>query len=207
MKLHCPSCGANIDFGNAASILATCSYCRALVVRQDMNLEAIGVSGALHQEATILQLQTSGTDRRGRFMLTGRLQKQWAQGYWSEWVASYADGTYAWLSEAQGFFALMTPTQPPDVSFDLLSVEQTVTLAGKTFVVSDIKTSTIIAIEGQLPLKTGMGEIVHSVDLQSDAATFASIERDSSGNLSACVGKLFEAEELRLEHLRHLEGW
>jgi hypothetical protein len=207
VKLNCPSCGAQIDFVNAAVILSTCSYCRALVVRQDMNLEAIGISAELHQEATILQLQTLGKDRQGKFVLTGRIQKQWERGYWSEWVASYADGKFAWLSEAQGFFALMVPVQSPKIAFASLSVEQSVVIAGQTFVVSDIKTSTIIAIEGQLPFKTRMGEIVHSVDLQADASTFASIEYDSSANITACVGRLFEAEELHLEHLRHLEGW
>ena len=38
----CPSCGAPVKFQWSSAVQTVCPYCRSILVRHDVNLEAVG---------------------------------------------------------------------------------------------------------------------------------------------------------------------
>ena len=81
----CPSCGAPVTFTSAQSLLAVCSYCRASLIRRDLDVEQVGTMSALLEDSTPLQLAAEGVWRSTHFAVVGRVQIRWEQGMWNEW--------------------------------------------------------------------------------------------------------------------------
>src|SRR5258708_37048253 len=117
-----PSCGAAIVFARGASRLRVCAQCGSAVARKGANLESYGKVAGLIPTPAVLALGMDG-DYEGAppFRLVGRLQLDWGQGTWDEWLLGFADGSWAWLSEAQGRFHYMgqAPVPPPPPFADL----------------------------------------------------------------------------------------
>ena len=88
----CPSCGAPVMFTSAQSLLAVCSYCRASLIRRDLDVEQVGTMSALLEDATPLQLAAEGVWRSTHFAVVGRVQIRWEQGMWNEWYCAFDDG-------------------------------------------------------------------------------------------------------------------
>ena len=62
-QLACPSCAAPVGFASAQSLLAVCGYCRATLIRRDLDVEQVGTMAALLEDATPLQLAAEGAWR------------------------------------------------------------------------------------------------------------------------------------------------
>lgn len=208
-EFSCPACGANLSFVSKSSISVVCQYCRCLAVKTNMDLKALGDIADLQDEVTILQIHTSGVYKGRKFTLTGRVQKQWAEGYWSEWCASFNDGTHGWLAEAQGFYAFLTALEDKAPDFKTIKIDQELSFGKQLFSVADIKEARVISTEGELPFVCRAGDVVQSVDLSArdDSDEFASIEYSSDGSVSLFVGQLYEVDDLALTNLRVIEGW
>ena len=75
------------------------------------------------------------------FRLIGRLQLDYGAGTWDEWLMAFTDGTWAWLSEAQGRFHYMGQAAlPPLPDYDQIRPGQTVDLGPPgTFVVAEVR--------------------------------------------------------------------
>ena len=119
LSLNCPSCGAAVNFQSKASVFAVCSFCKSTLVRQDIDLKAIGKMSELQDDLTPFQVGTTGMFFQEKFELVGRLKIPYQDGFWNEWYALFGDGKEAWLAEAQGFLGLCFPVadwQPPDLS-------------------------------------------------------------------------------------------
>ena len=110
----CPSCGAALSF-RPGTMVAVCSYCKALAARKDRDPELIGKVADLVDTGSPLGLGASGTYTGRSFTLAGRVQlKHPLGGVWDEWYMALDDGRWGWLAEAQGRFYL-TFTQRPQI--------------------------------------------------------------------------------------------
>ncbi len=204
----CPSCGAEVNFVNAASVFAVCGYCHSTIVRHDVNVELLGQMAQLNDSWSPMQLTTQGTYDDAHFVLVGRVKLRWERGTWDEWYCAYDDGRTGWLSEAQGIYHLSFPAQS---SLNLPAREEvqigaTVRIDHADYEITDIKKASVVYSEGELPFRAVPGRISLSVDLSSTNSGFASIDYSEDG-VSAYCGEYLSFKDLRFNFLRELDGW
>lgn len=198
----CPSCGAPVVFKSASSVFAVCDYCQSTLVRHDQNLEDIGKMAALVEDRSPLCLGAEGVYQGVHFALIGRIQVQYAQGYWNEWHLLFDDMKTGWLSEFSGQYVLtfMSRVQEPVPAFDTLKVDGRLTLQSQVWSVSNIEQATCVAGAGELPFKVGAGYPVNTVDLKN-GPNFATLDYSESPPL-LFVGESVPFASLRLRNLR-----
>lgn len=218
-KLSCPSCGAEVVFVSDLSVYAVCKYCSSMVVRHDVDVEAIGTMAALPEDMSPFQIGTEGKYQGRRFTLVGRMKMGWTDGTWNEWFMATDDGSRGWLAEAQGFYAVNYETAPPDLAFARRAMEHrdkagkssgfigsSLQLDGGYYKVVDSKLATCIGSEGELPFAAPRGRKTVSVDLIGPNSGFACVEIET-GSLRAFTGRYAEWKELNCSHAREFDGW
>ena len=205
---NCPSCGAPVKFVSAQSLVAVCGFCRTTLLRRDLDVEQIGVMGALLEDATPLQLGVEGVWRSVHFAVVGRLQVRWEQGGWNEWYCVFDDGRTGWLGEAAGEYSLSFEATVPEPLPGWKSLEpgRAVTLGGVRYEVTDVREAEVVAGEGELPCRVGSGWTTRSADLRNETARFATLDyTDEAPRLY--LGEAVEVAALRLRGLREFERW
>jgi Domain of unknown function (DUF4178) len=206
--LGCPSCGAPVRFASAQSVLAVCPYCRATLIRRDVDVEQIGTMAALLEDATPLQLGAEGVWRGTHFAVVGRLQVRWADGTWNEWYCVFDDGRVGWLGDAAGEYTVSfdTAVSEPLPARTSLRPGVRVTLGGVAYEVTDVREAAVVAGEGELPFRVAAGWTLTSADLRTDTARFATLDYgDEVPRLYA--GEVVEFADLGLRGLREFDGW
>lgn len=209
LKLACPACGAELAFRSSVSVFAVCTYCSSMVVRHDVDLEALGKMARLPADMSPLQLGAHGRFGKDRFAIVGRLKIAWEAGSWNEWYALFDDGRAGWLAEAQGFWMMSFAVEPPRDLPTLEAVRPGMSLRltpRQFFQVDDIKQATCVGSEGELPIKAVAGRTSTSVDLTGAENRFASIDYADDG-VRLYVGTYVEFDELRMSPLREIDGW
>jgi hypothetical protein len=210
MKLSCPACGAEIQLKSRVSVFGVCTFCDSMVVRRDMDLEALGKMAELPPDMSPLQVSTRGRYKSRSFEIVGRLKIGWKEGTWNEWYLLFDDGRDGWLAEAQGMFMLSFPFA--DVSQvmrreHLKAGGQVRVIAGEPlYEVDDIKEASCLGSEGELPMKAPKGRQSWSVDLSSADGSYACIDYAEDG-VRLYAGKYVELGDLELTGLRELDGW
>nr|WKF60094.1 hypothetical protein HUO10_004606 [Paraburkholderia busanensis] len=159
----CPQCGAPLEFRSAAAVMAVCGSCRSTLLKHGEAVERLGEMASVFEDYSPLQLGATGRYQTRTFTLLGRIQLRYDAGYWSEWYASFDDGTFGWLSDASGQYAVTTQ-RVPDASelaalprFDSLSPGTPFEFEGKRYLASDIRTAQCVGGEGELPFRVGEG--------------------------------------------------
>jgi Domain of unknown function (DUF4178) len=202
-QASCPSCGAEVVFALGASRLRVCEHCGSAVAREGARVTDYGKVADLIPTPSVLALGLDG-DYAGAppFRLVGRLQLDWGQGTWDEWMMGFADGSWAWLSEAQGRFHYMGQTRlPPVPAFDDLVVGQTVDLgAPGTFVVAEVRSARFAAAQGELPFAVAPRRELHYADLSGPGGQFATLDYGTGRDAeSLYVGREVTLAELGLK--------
>lgn len=209
INFPCPSCGAEVKFRSKVSVFGVCAYCRATLVRNDLNFETLGKMAELMPDMSPLQLGTGGVYNKKVFEIIGRVKISWSDGNWNEWYVAFDDGTFGWLAEAQGNYMVSfdissTANFPPKEK--LVSGQEYNIVGGKKFEIEDIKDAVLSGSEGELPFKAIYGEKTCCVDLIGDKGEFASLSYSGEGKF-AYLGKYVPVEELKFSNLRSLDGW
>ena len=95
-QASCPACGATIVFALGSSLLRVCEHCGVALARKGANLANYGKVADLIPTPSVLALGMDG-DYAGAppFRLVGRLQLDWGQGTWDEWMLGFTDGSWA----------------------------------------------------------------------------------------------------------------
>jgi hypothetical protein len=199
-QASCPSCGATIVFSLGASLLRVCEHCGTAAARRGAKLENYGKVADLIPTPSVLALGMDG-DYPGAppFRLVGRLQLDWGQGTWDEWMLGFANGTWAWLSEAQGRFHYMGQVRlPPVPAFDDLVVGQTIDLGPSgTFVVAEVRSARFAAAQGELPFATKPGRELRYADLSGPGGQMATLDYGTG----AAAESLYVGREVTLDDL------
>lgn len=208
---NCPNCGAAIQFRWSGAVQTTCPYCRAILVRRDMNLESVGAVSGIPESASPIQLGTEGRHGRFTFTVVGRILYEYDRGRWSEWYLRNGEGDGAWLSDAQGDYAITAPTERADPpSMDHVRVGQSYAVDGTLFTVSTLTRAHYAGVEGELPFESWHRHDVLFADLDTDGTVtpprLATIDY-ADVPPTVYVGDYVTLDELALRNLRHIEGW
>src|SRR6185437_3378495 len=112
-KISCPSCGGEVVFRSAASVMAVCEYCQSTLLKDADSVRNIGKMSDILEDYSPLQITTSGTFQGRAFSLVGRIQLRYEDGLWNEWYALFDDGTAGWLSDGSGQFVFTVADPNP----------------------------------------------------------------------------------------------
>ena len=156
----------------------------------------------LLEDASLIQIGTEGKFRGQHFGVIGRIQLQHESGLWNEWHILFDDGRNAWLSEAGGEYVVSAQVVVNEAipAFEILLPETVVTLAGRSFSVTDLETARCIAGQGELPFKVEAGYDVNTADLRSQDR-FLTIDYSETPPL-VFVGHPTPYKDLNLANLR-----
>jgi len=208
----CPNCGATIEFRWSGAVQTICPYCKAVLVRRDLDLEKVGMVSDLPPTASPIQLGTEGKFGDDAFVVVGRIVYQYERGGWNEWHLRTMRDESAWLSDAQGDLAISTPARQPGAlpAATDLRVGQTYLIDATRFRVASLTRASYAGVEGELPFTTWDRTEALFADLDTDGSgdqlRFATIDYSDDTPL-AYVGTYVELEQLATRNLRRFEGW
>lgn len=213
-EASCPSCGAPVEFKNARSVAAVCAYCDTTVARSDRSdaLQNLGKISHVVEDASPIQIGSSGTCFGIEFVVIGRLQIEHDLGFWNEWYLQWADRRTGWLGEALGQYMITFPTDdegkvkdelPP---WDKLSPGVRVVLAKKAYTVTDKRIARATGTQGETPFAVGEGYELPYVDLRRSDSGFATIDYSEDAP-TAFVGRCVPWKDLNLRNYRRFHGW
>ncbi|HEY0634747.1 MAG TPA: DUF4178 domain-containing protein [Gammaproteobacteria bacterium] len=203
MKIaNCPSCGAQVAFTSAASVMAVCPYCRATVLRDGATAENVGRLSEILDDFSPVQLGTQGKWQGKSFTVMGRLRLKYEDGAWNEWSIDFDDGSQGWLSDASGQYVVTrhrpSATTPPP--YEQIRVGMRTKVAGRTYTVTDARTCVCVGGEGELPAQAFDGRAFPSVDLRSGKSFITFDYSDVPPSVYA--GEASSREELEFSNLR-----
>ena len=208
----CPNCGATIEFRWSGAVQTICPYCKAVLVRRDLDLEKVGMVSDLPPTASPIQLGTEGKLDGDVFVVVGRIVYAYERGGWNEWHLRTMRGESAWLSDAQGDLAISKPARQPGLlpAAANLRVGQQYVIDDVRFRVASITRARYAGVEGELPFTTWDRSESVFADLDSsgsgDQLRFATIDYSDDAPV-AYVGTYVELEQLAARNLRRFEGW
>lgn len=180
-----------------------------MVVRHDVNVEAIGQMAQLPPDLSPLQVGVRGKIDGQDFNIIGRVRLAYAEGSWNEWCAIFSEGRNGWVAEAQGFFMVSFETAlPPKFPSKPggLPVNGHVLIEDYMYVVTDRKQTNCLGSEGELPFVGKPGRTAMSVDLTGPDGRFANAEYSDDG-VRLFIGRYARFDELNFFNLRPVPGW
>jgi hypothetical protein len=210
---NCPSCGAEIRFQWAGAVQTVCGHCASIVVRRDVDLEAVGRVSEPPPVTSRIRLGTTGAYGGRRFTVIGRIAYAWQSGAWSEWHLAFADGRSGWLSDAQDEYAVTfaIPGARPAPA-DALRPGLTVDLGipGGPYTVGTVTEARYAGVEGELPFEYWGKEATPFVDLRSADGNLATVDYSENPPL-VFAGEFVNFDALVLRELadapvRRVEG-
>jgi uncharacterized protein DUF4178 len=174
----CPSCGAPVAYGVGASIAQVCRYCKAVVVRSDRDLRALGRVADLTPTTSLVGLDDTGRLAGRPLRVLGRVQLDHGEGPWDEWYVGFGDGGWGWLAYAQGNWYVTAEVPPPGVPpWHALSPEQDVGLGHPgTFRVAERREGRVVSAEGELPAAFVPNQTRYYADLVGPNEGFATLD-------------------------------
>jgi hypothetical protein len=202
-KVSCPSCGAEVSFRSAASVMAVCEYCHSTLLKDAESVKDIGKMSEVLEDYSPIQINTAGSYQGKNFTVVGRIQLRYDAGFWNEWYVLFDDSAEAWLSDASGQYVFTLPQQaPPQApSFDALSPGYRYSWSGQNLVASDVRSAQCIAGQGELPFRVGKGWVARVADFRY-GNQFLTLDYSDSASPQFYLGKSVSLEELRCQLLR-----
>lgn len=208
----CPNCGATIEFRWSSAVQTVCPYCKAVLVRRDVDLEKVGMVSDLPPTSSPIQLGTEGRWQQDGFVVVGRILYRYERGGWNEWYLRTMRGGDAWLSDAQGDLAISSLAKQPGSlpAANYLRVGQTYVIDDARFRVASLTRARYAGVEGELPFTTWDRDESLFADLDGDGSgdtpRFATIDYSDEPPV-AYVGTYVELDQLAPRNLRRIEGW
>jgi len=204
----CPNCGSAIRFRWAQAVQTTCAYCKAVLVRRDLDLQLVGTQANFPETGSPIQLGVDGKWGDRGFTVVGRIAYGWERGRWNDWHCSMGDGRSAWLSDAQLEYAMTQQVEPsrPIPDPDSLRVGDTIVADNRTFEVATLTRARYLGTEGDLPFISYSRDVSLFIDLQNDQGGLATIDTTDSPP-SLYVGEYLTFDALSLRGVREFEGW
>jgi hypothetical protein len=205
---NCPSCGATIQFAWSSAVQSSCPYCRAILVRGDVDLEKVGEVADLPQDSSPIQIGTEGIYDGKRFAVIGCIRYEWEQGGWNEWHLLFLDQTNGWLSDAQAEYAVSFQT-PSEVGFppaEDLPRGRVFQLKGAQYMVATLTRARYVGFTGELPFRTTDRSEILFADLRTQDGLFGTIDYSEQPPL-LFLGRFMDFDALKLTNVREFEGW
>src|SRR5579871_2789829 len=203
---NCPNCGAPVAFRWSGAVQTTCSYCRSILVRRDLNLEKVGVVADLPLDASPIQIGTAGVYRNKAFQVVGRIIYEYADGGWNEWHIVFNDGASAWLSDAQLEYDISFQTAPPEAlpSANQIARARQFVWGGARYEVTAVTRAHYRGVEGELPFEYWDKTDVVFADLRTSDARFGTIDYSDAAPL-LFLGESVDFDLLKFTKLRRFD--
>ncbi|MBV9775194.1 MAG: DUF4178 domain-containing protein, partial [Gemmatimonadetes bacterium] len=203
---NCPSCGAPVQFRWSGAVQTTCGYCNSILVRHDLDLEAVGKKSFPPSTTSPVQLGTRGRYRDRPFTVVGRIAYEYERGGWNEWHLVFGDGTSGWLSDAQAEYAVSFLVPPPTPLPPAGQVRRGTRFAwnGAEYEASTLTVARYRGVEGELPFEYWDKDEVRFVDLESSEGRFGTLDYSEPEPL-LFLGEYVEFGALALTDLREEE--
>ena len=205
---QCPNCSAPIKFRWSSAVQTVCESCRSVVVRHDVDLDAIGEVSDLPPDSSPVQLGTAGRFEGRPFTVIGRIAYEYDDGGWNEWHLAFADGSSGWLSDALAEYAISTMATSPRAlpAAQTLKVGSHYMWRDQSLWVTTLTHARYVGVDGELPFEYWGKEVVLFADLRSHDSTFATIDYSDEQPL-LFVGRFVEYDDLELRNARSFDGW
>lgn len=202
-KVSCPSCGAEVEFRSAASVMAVCEYCHSTLLKDAESVKNIGKMAEVLEDYSPIQINTTGDFEGKHFSVVGRIQLRYEDGLWNEWYALFDDGSAGWLSDASGqyVFTVLRPAPPSAPAFQALAPGNSLTYGGGRFVASDVRTARCVAGQGELPFRVGSGWEAKVADFRS-GGRFLTLDYSDAATPQLFVGESVDLQGLHCQLLR-----
>jgi uncharacterized protein (DUF983 family) len=202
-RVSCPSCGAEVAFRSAASVMAVCEYCRSTLLKDAESVKDIGKMSEVLEDYSPIQISTAGSYEGKPFSVVGRIQLRYEDGFWNEWYLWFADGSDGWLSDASGQFVVtrLRGTLPAAPTFEALRAGAALKDAGARYVATDMRTARCTGGQGELPIRVGAGWEAKVADFRS-ADRFITLDYSDGEAPQVYAGSAVSLEELRPQLLR-----
>jgi len=207
-KINCPSCGGEVVFRSAASVMAVCEYCQSTLLKDAESVKNIGKMSDLLEDFSPLQITSTGLFQGRNFSLVGRIQLRYDAGIWNEWYALFDDGGAGWLSDASGQYVFTLADTEPTASlppFDNLRPGLPLRYRGATFYAADVRTARCVAGEGELPFKVGNGWELRAADFRV-GHRFLTLDYSDGPAPQLYLGQSVTLEQMRCQLLRTEDG-
>jgi Domain of unknown function (DUF4178) len=205
---NCPSCGAPVLFRWEHAVQTTCTYCKSILVRTDVDLKLVGRVADLPLESSPIQLDSEGTYRSKPFHVIGRILYEWEQGIWNEWHIVFNDQSSGWLADAQLEFDVSFSTKPPEVlpAASALRRGRQFSWFKARYEVTSLTRAHYRGVEGELPFEYWNKSDVLFADLRTTDGRFGTIDYSEPQPL-LFLGEATDFDALKLRTLRTFEGW
>jgi hypothetical protein len=196
-----------------------CSYCRHILVKNGEQYGDSGEVSAIADDISPFQIGSEGWFNGVHFGLVGRLRMAWADGFWNEWYAYFDDGRFGWLAEAQGTVAILFDITDPEVTRqvrDQLGHYESpdhmlggeIVINSVHLLVSDIKKSECVVVEGETPRMSSLGTHYTAIDFMGTGGEIATAEFMAQPSAQRIfLGQYVTMADLRLTNLREIAGW
>ena len=207
----CPNCGAAIHFAWSQAVQTVCPYCKAVLIRDQMDLKRVGTVGEMPATSSPIQLGTTGAFHRRRFTVVGRVVYAYDRGSWNEWHVRFDDAgeadTSAWLSDARGEYAFAVATTGQETPpLDRLHPGANFAWAQRIYKLTSVTTAQYASAEGELPFTTWDRREATLAQLDANDGHIATL--DYRGQPPALLlGEWATFDGLELDRLREIDGW
>lgn len=207
----CPNCGAAIHFAWSQAVQTICPYCKAVLIRDQMDLKRVGTVGEMPATSSPIQLGTTGAFHRRRFTVVGRVVYAYDRGSWNEWHVRFDDAgeadTSAWLSDARGEYAFAVATTGQETPpLDRLHPGANFAWAQRIYKLTSVTTAQYASAEGELPFTTWDRREATLAQLDANDGHIATL--DYRGQPPALLlGEWATFDGLELDRLREIDGW
>ncbi len=220
MDLHCPNCGAPVQFPYTGLSMQVCGSCRTLLRLDGAAIQAVGQCATLPFDVSIFQIGTTlnialGNGRHVRGNLVGRVRWGWDQGSWNEWLLYLPDGTIRWIAEESGMYMVMQgqrARQAQDAACRAMlehgrsALGHAFMFNDTTYYLSDIKTVRCVSSEGALDEPVSTGYTIQSIDFRNASGGSLTYQMEDDGGYFY-EGYYAQLSELDPKNLRGLDGW
>lgn len=207
-RANCPNCGAPVEFRWSSAVQTACPFCKSIIIRSDLDLQAVGQIADLPPDPSPIQLLTEGSYKGDRFQVTGRLVYEYEDGSWNEWHIVFSKGASAWLSDAQLQYAVSFRVNPkePIPSQAEVSRGKHVLFGDSEFEISTVTVAMYKGFEGELPFPYyGKSDMLFA-DLRTSGKAFGTLDYSEDPPL-LFLGEWVDYEDLQLKNVRQFEGW
>ncbi|MEL6184076.1 MAG: DUF4178 domain-containing protein, partial [Myxococcota bacterium] len=198
--VSCPNCGGTVEFKAGSSLLSVCPYCSSAVARlgDDVGeLEILGKVAPLIDLGSPLSLGTFGRWGNLGFRLVGHAQYDHGAGPWNEWYATFDDGRWGWLAEAQGRVYITFGQDVPGLPrWGELQVGGSFAVGKHTLVATEKKVATFLGAEGEMPFAAAPGSETRYVDAEGENHMFATLDYEGETAERIFVGQELDYDQL-----------
>jgi hypothetical protein len=192
-----------VEFRSGSSLTKVCDHCGQFVVRTDRGVDDLGRFAELAATEHSLVRGDRGTLGGRGFEVLGHLVlRHPGGGTWEDYHLRYDDGSWAWVSTAQGRWQEVALTRERFArSFDAVRVGDRLHLgAYGGFVVEEASAGTFASAAGELPFVARPGEKMAFLDLSGPDGARASVHFvGAHDQRMVFVGRAIERDDLHLE--------